>query len=57
VAPASVAAGSLTETKVTASTRNGNLLGDQTDVRVAVYVSPSYKTSPNRRYPATPIRR
>jgi S-formylglutathione hydrolase FrmB len=49
--PASVAAGSVTETKVTATALQGNLLGDPTHVRVAVYVPPSYKTSPDRHYP------
>ena len=29
----------------------GNLLGDQAERNVAVYLPPSYKTSPGRRYP------
>jgi S-formylglutathione hydrolase len=47
-----VPAGSLTETKVAASALKGNLLGDPAESRVAVYVPPSYASSPQRRYPA-----
>ena len=49
VAPAP--AGMLTETKVAAKALEGNLLGDPAEIRVAVYVPPSYATSPQRRYP------
>jgi S-formylglutathione hydrolase len=44
-------AGSLTETKVAAPALKGNLLGDPPESRVAVYVPPSYASSPQRRYP------
>ncbi len=48
---APVATGSLTETKVAAPALKDNLLGDPAESRVAVYVPPSYATSPQRRYP------
>jgi hypothetical protein len=37
---------------VPATGLSGNLLGDPTEVRVAVYLPPGYATSPQRRYPA-----
>jgi S-formylglutathione hydrolase FrmB len=45
------AAGSIVETKVPAAALDGNRLGDPPEVRVAVYVPPSYATAPQRRYP------
>jgi S-formylglutathione hydrolase FrmB len=45
------AAGSLTETKVPAAALKGNLLGDPAESRVAVYLPPSYASSPQKRYP------
>jgi S-formylglutathione hydrolase FrmB len=45
------AAGSIVETKVLAAGLDGNRLGDPPEVRVAVYVPPSYATAPQRRYP------
>jgi hypothetical protein len=46
---APVATGSLAETKVAAPALKDNLLGDLAESRVAVYVPPSYTTSPQRR--------
>jgi S-formylglutathione hydrolase FrmB len=48
---AAPSAGSITETKVAASSLAGNLVGDPAELRLAVYVPPSYATSPRRRYP------
>jgi len=48
---APAAAGSLVESKVAASALKANLLGDPAESRVAVYLPPSYQTSPQRRYP------
>lgn len=44
-------AGQLVEIKVPAPALKGNLLGDPTEQSVAVYLPPSYDTSPVRRYP------
>src|SRR4030095_1150860 len=45
------AVGSLIESKVAASALKTNVLGDPAESRVAVYLPPSYQTSPQRRYP------
>jgi S-formylglutathione hydrolase FrmB len=50
--PASTRAGTLTEVTVPARALEGNLLGDPPFSRVAVYLPPSYKSSPARRYPS-----
>jgi S-formylglutathione hydrolase FrmB len=44
-------AGKLVEIKVPAPALKGNLLGDPTEQSVAVYLPPSYDTSPTQRYP------
>lgn len=43
--------GTLVESKIAAASLKGNLLGDPAETRVAVYLPPSYATSPERRYP------
>src|SRR6476659_8563703 len=43
--------GKLVEIKVPAPSLKGNLLGDPTEQSVAVYLPPSYDTSPQKRYP------
>jgi S-formylglutathione hydrolase len=43
--------GKLVEIKVSAPALKGNLLGDPTEQSVAVYLPPSYDTSPAKRYP------
>src|SRR6476659_4087235 len=43
--------GKLVEIKVPAPSLKGNLLGDPTEQSVAVYLPPSYETSPAKRYP------
>jgi S-formylglutathione hydrolase FrmB len=48
---APAAAGSLVEATVPAPALQGNLVGDPAQARVAVYLPPSYTTSPQRRYP------
>ena len=48
-APAPI--GRLVEVKVTAPSLKGNLLGDPAEQTIAVYLPPSYETSPTRRYP------
>ena len=45
------AAGKLVEVKVPAPALKGNLLGDPAEQSVAVYLPPSYDTSPARRFP------
>ena len=44
-------AGSLVEAAVRSTALAGNLLKDSAEQRVAVYLPPSYATSPGRRYP------
>ena len=43
--------GRLIEVKVAAPSLKGNLLGDPTEQSVAIYLPPSYDTSPSKRYP------
>lgn len=43
--------GLLVEVKVTAPSLKGNLLGDPVEQSVAIYLPPSYDTSPAKRYP------
>ena len=43
--------GKLVEIKVPAPSLKGNLLGDPVEQSVAVYLPPSYDTSPAKRYP------
>ena len=43
--------GTFVESKIPAATLKGNLLGDPAEARVAVYLPPSYASSPQRRYP------
>jgi S-formylglutathione hydrolase FrmB len=45
-------AGRLVEIKVPAPALKGNLLGDPTEQGVAVYLPPSYDSSPQKRYPS-----
>ncbi len=45
------AAGKLVELKVSAPALKGNLLGDPAEQTVAVYLPPSYDTSPAKRFP------
>jgi S-formylglutathione hydrolase FrmB len=45
------AAGRLVEVKVSAPALKGNLLGDPVEQSVAVYLPPSYHTSPAKRFP------
>jgi S-formylglutathione hydrolase len=45
------AAGRLVEVKVSAPALKGNLLGDPAEQSVAVYLPPSYDTSPAKRFP------
>jgi S-formylglutathione hydrolase len=49
-APATTA-GKLVEVKLSASSLKGNLLGDPAEQSVAVYLPPSYETSPANRFP------
>ncbi len=46
-----VAAGRLVEVKVSAPALKGNLLGDPVEQSVAIYLPPSYDTSPAKRFP------
>jgi S-formylglutathione hydrolase len=46
-----VAAGRLVEIKVPAPSLKGNLLGDPLEQNVAIYLPPSYDTSPAKRFP------
>jgi S-formylglutathione hydrolase len=46
-----VVAGRLVETKLSAPSLKGNLLGDPVEQSVAIYLPPSYDTSPTRRFP------
>ena len=48
---ASITIGKLVEIKVPAPSLKGNLLGDPVEQSVAVYLPPSYDTSPAKRYP------
>jgi S-formylglutathione hydrolase FrmB len=50
--PSAIRAGTLTEVTVPARALEGNLLGDPPSSRVAVYLPPSYQSSPSRRYPS-----
>ncbi|MCM3903245.1 MAG: esterase family protein [Pyrinomonadaceae bacterium] len=50
-AAARATAGKLLEVKVSAPALKGNLLGDPTEQSVAVYLPPSYDTSPTKRFP------
>ena len=43
--------GKLLEVKVTSPSLKGNLLGDPAEQTIAVYLPPSYETSPKKRYP------
>lgn len=43
--------GRVVEVRVAAPSLKGNLLGDPSEQNVAVYLPPSYETSPSRRYP------
>ena len=43
--------GRLVEIKLTAPSLKGNLLGDPVEQTIAVYLPPSYETSPTKRYP------
>lgn len=43
--------GRLVEVKVSAPSLKGNLLGDPTEQTVAIYLPPSYDTSPSKRFP------
>jgi S-formylglutathione hydrolase FrmB len=43
--------GKLFEVKVTSPSLKGNLLGDPVEQTIAVYLPPSYETSPKKRYP------
>ena len=45
------AAGRLVEVKVSAPALKGNLLGDPVEQSVAIYLPPSYDTSPAKRFP------
>jgi S-formylglutathione hydrolase len=45
------AAGKLVELKVSAPALKGNLLGDPAEQSVAVYLPPSYETTPAKRFP------
>jgi pimeloyl-ACP methyl ester carboxylesterase len=45
------AAGRLVELKLSSNALKGNLLGDPAEQRVAVYLPPSYDTSPAKRFP------
>lgn len=47
----SVSTGTLIENKVASAALKANLLGDPAEGRVAVYLPPSYASSPDRRYP------
>ncbi|HEX6732781.1 MAG TPA: alpha/beta hydrolase-fold protein [Pyrinomonadaceae bacterium] len=46
-----VAAGRLVEIKVPAPSLKGNLPGDPLEQSVAIYLPPSYETSPTKRFP------
>ena len=43
--------GRLVELKIPAPSLKGNLLGDPTEQSIAIYLPPSYDTSPTKRYP------
>src|ERR1700742_3846794 len=43
--------GSVERIKVHGKSLEGNLEGDSPDREVSIYLPPSYKTNPNRRYP------
>src|SRR5258708_5098900 len=45
------ATGRLVEVKVSAPALKGNLLGDPAEQSVAIYLPPSYETSPAKRFP------
>src|SRR6185503_7521169 len=49
--PIRASQGRLVELKVSAPSLKGNLLGDPTEQDVAIYLPPSYDTSPTKRYP------
>ena len=44
--------GTFVESRIPAAPLQGNLLGDPAEARVAVYLPPSYASSPQRRYPS-----
>lgn len=50
-APSPALAGRLVEVKVPAPSLKGNLLGDPIEQNVAIYLPPSYDTSPAKRFP------
>ena len=43
--------GQLIEAKITSASLKNNLLGDPAEQTVAIYLPPSYQTSPTKRYP------
>lgn len=45
------AVGKLLEVRITSQSLKGNLLGDPAEQTIAIYLPPSYESSPNKRYP------
>jgi S-formylglutathione hydrolase FrmB len=51
-APSRASAGTIEDLQIPAPSISGNLLGDVATQKVFVYLPPSYKTEPSKRYPA-----